>query len=63
MVYTVKGGGKTKKYIEITREHIDGYEIRITSVGENYKLDTFDFMPKSLFETCIRTGYLEHTGI
>lgn len=62
MVYAVKGSGKTKTYIKITRERIDGYEIRITSEGENFRTDTEDFLPKSLFESCVRTGYLEDIG-
>ena len=61
MLYTVNGTGNTKKYLEVVRDAGEGYEVKITSVGENYTISTKEYLSKSLLDTCLRTGYLTTT--
>ena len=58
MYYTIRGDDPEKKFLEIVEEKPDGYEVKITSIGENYCMCMKDYMPRTLFNTCIRTGYL-----
>jgi hypothetical protein len=58
MLYTIRGSGATAKYLEVVRESAEGYEVEITNVGENYTTSTNEYLTRSLFEACIRTGYL-----
>ena len=58
MRYTVSDRGSIKKYLEIVREHEDGFEVEITQIGENYTKSTKDYVSRSLFDACIRTGYI-----
>ena len=56
--YTLKSIGKATDYLTIVRETEDGYAVRIVRDKDGYNEVTNDFISKSLFETCIRTGYL-----
>ena len=42
----------------IIKETEDGYVVRIVRDKDGYDDITTDFISKSLFESCIRTGYL-----
>jgi hypothetical protein len=59
--YKVKGNEGFDTFLEIVKEKDDGYDVRITCVYEDYKKETKEFINKRLFETCIRTGYLQKT--
>jgi hypothetical protein len=59
--YKVKGNEGFDTFLEIVKEKSDGYDVRITCVYEDYKKETEEFINKRLFETCIRTGYLQRT--
>ncbi|MCI5523305.1 MAG: hypothetical protein SO116_09320 [Treponema sp.] len=56
--YTLKSIGKSTDYMTIIRETEDGYAVRIVRDKDGYNEITNDFISKSLFESCIRTGYL-----
>ena len=56
--YTLKSIGKSSDYMTIIKETEDGYVVRIVRDKDGYDDVTTDFISKSLFESCIRTGYL-----
>ncbi len=56
--YTLKSIGKTTDYMEIVREVEDGYVVRIVRDRDGYDEVKTDYISKSLFDSCIRTGYL-----
>ena len=43
----------------IIREMEDGFEVKIVRDQGGYEEETTDFLSKSLFESCLRTGYIE----
>ena len=42
----------------IVKELEDGYVVRIVRDKDGYEDVTTDFISKSLFDSCIRTGYI-----
>ncbi|TFG59355.1 MAG: hypothetical protein E4H36_13960 [Spirochaetales bacterium] len=56
--YRVKSSEGIQAFLEIVREHPDGYDVIITNIYEDYKKETREFLTRQLFETCLRTGYL-----
>ena len=42
----------------IVRELDDGYVVRIVRDKDGYSDITTDYISKTLFESCVRTGYL-----
>ena len=56
--YTLKSIGKSADYMTIVREMDDGYVVRIVRDRDGYDEVTTDYISKSLFNSCIRTGYL-----
>ena len=56
--YTLKSIGNSSDYMTIIKETEDGYVVRIVRDKDGYDDITTDFISKSLFESCIRTGYL-----
>ena len=56
--YTLKSIGNSGDYMTIIKETEDGYVVRIVRDKDGYDDITTDFILKSLFESCIRTGYL-----
>ena len=56
--YTLKSIGKATDYMTIVREMDDGYVVRIVRDKDGYEDITNDYISKSLFESCVRTGYL-----
>jgi hypothetical protein len=56
--YTLKTIGKTRDYISVIRETEDGFVVRIVRDKDGYDEVTTDFISRSLFDSCIRTGYL-----
>ena len=56
--YKLKSIGKSSDYMTIIKETEDGYVVRIVRDKDGYDDVTTDFISKSLFESCIRTGYL-----
>ena len=56
--YTLKSIGNSSDYMTIIKETEDGFVVRIVRDKDGYDDITTDFISKSLFESCIRTGYL-----
>ena len=56
--YTLKSIGNSSDYMTIIKETEDGFVVRIVRDRDGYDDITTDFISKSLFESCIRTGYL-----
>jgi hypothetical protein len=56
--YAIKGAAGSFSTLELVREAEDGFSVRIIRNYEDYQDVREDFLSKSLFETCIRTGYL-----
>lgn len=59
--YRIKGAGE--QYLKVTRETQAGYSVVITKVESGWKEEKNEFMPRSLFETCLRTDYLIPTTL
>ncbi len=57
--YTLKSIGKSAAYMTIVREMDDGYVIRIVRDKDGYDDITTDYISKALFDSCIRTGYIQ----
>ena len=55
--YTLKSIGNSSDYMTIVKETEDGYVVKIVD-KDGYDEVTTDFISKSLFDSCIRTGYL-----
>ncbi len=45
-------------YLTIERETDEGFVVRITREYDGYKKVVTDFIEKTFFESCVRTGYL-----
>jgi len=56
--YTLKSIGKSTDYMVILSEKEDGYIVRIVRDRDGYDEVQTDFISKTLFDSCIRTGYL-----
>lgn len=56
--YILKSIGKSTDYMVIDREIDDGYVVRIVRDKDGYEDVTIDYITKTLFESCVRTGYL-----
>ncbi len=56
--YTLKTIGKSSDYMTIVREMDDGYVVRIVRDRDGYSDITTDYISKTLFESCVRTGYI-----
>ncbi len=54
--YRIKGAGE--QYLKVVRETSEGVSVVITRIDSGWKEEMKDFMPRSLFETCLRTDYL-----
>jgi len=55
--YTLKSSN-TSDYMTILREMEDGFVVKIVRDRDGYEDITTDFLSKSLFESCLRTGYI-----
>ena len=56
--YTLNSSGKASDYMTVLRAVDDGYVVRIVRDQDGYNEVKTDYISKSLFESCIRTGYL-----
>lgn len=56
--YRLKSSNPTD-YMTILREMEDGYVVKIVRDRDGYEEETTDFLSKGLFESCLRTGYIE----
>ncbi|HBB13418.1 MAG: hypothetical protein II103_01475 [Treponema sp.] len=56
--YTLRSINNSNDYMTIVRELDDGYVVRIVRDKDGYSDVTTDYISKTLFESCVRTGYL-----
>ena len=56
--YTLKSIGSANDYMTIERELDDGFVVRIVRDRDGYDEVTTDFISKTLFDSCVRTGYI-----
>jgi len=56
--YKVKSNPGNETYMNILAETEDQLFIHIVTFKEGYEVEKKDTMPRKLFDTCIRTGYL-----
>jgi len=57
--YRIKGAGE--QYLKVTKETKNGFSVVITKMESGWKEEKKEFMPRTLFETCLRTDYLTPT--
>ncbi len=56
--YSIKGTAGRKDVLEVLRESKEGYQVKIIRDRSGWMEEKKEFMPKELFETCLRTEYL-----
>ncbi len=56
--YSIKGTGK-RDVLEVLRENKDGYQVKIIRDRSGWMEEKKEFMPRELFDTCLRTEYLK----
>ncbi len=56
--YSLKSLGNKNDYVTIVREMEDGYVVRIVRDQDGYNDIQTDYISKTLFESCVRTGYI-----
>ncbi len=54
--------GAREEYLKVTKETDGGYSVLITRTEAGYKEEQSEFLPRALFETCLRTRYLVPSG-
>lgn len=57
--YTLKSLNGASDYLNVVREMDDGYVVRIVRDKDGYEDVTTDFISKALFDSCVRTGYIQ----
>ncbi len=57
--YALKSIGNQNDYMTVSKEMDDGYVVRIVRDKDGYTDVKTTFISKALFESCIRTGYIE----
>ncbi|OQY31288.1 MAG: hypothetical protein B6241_14450 [Spirochaetaceae bacterium 4572_59] len=56
--YRIKGTKDRSEILEVLRENTDGYQVKITRDRSGWLEEKKEFMPRELFESCLRTSYL-----
>lgn len=56
--YLIKSTQGQQSYCSIINETEEGYTIKICRDIDGYRKISEDFIEKSLFELCLRTGYI-----
>lgn len=57
--YRIKSSPGTHAFLEVVAEVPGGYSVTVTRFYDGYETNEEEFMSSELFETCIRTAYLE----
>ncbi|CEM62827.1 hypothetical protein DWQ65_01950 [Treponema phagedenis] len=57
-LYSIKSNPGEISYFSILNENESGYFVRICHDKEGYEKVREEFMEKSLFDLCLRTGYI-----
>jgi len=56
--YCIKSQPGNTGYMDILAETEDGFRIRMTRIVDGYEKIQEEFLERSLFETCLATGYI-----
>ena len=56
--YCIKSREGKLEYFDIISEDDDGYRVKITRLNDGYEKIIEEFMPRSLFDMCVQTGYI-----
>lgn len=56
--FAIKSEGPDPSLLELIKETEGGYFVRIVHRHEDWDDVKEDFLPRELFDTCIRTGYI-----
>jgi len=56
--YYIKSQPGNTGYLDILAELEDGFKIRMTRIVDGYEKILEEFLERSLFETCLATGYI-----
>jgi hypothetical protein len=56
--FTIKSEGSDPSLLELIQEIEGGYYVRIVHRHEDWDDVKEDFLPRDLFDTCLRTGYI-----
>ena len=57
--YSIKGNTEQREILEILRESKEGYQVKIIRDRSGWMEERKEFMPRELFETCLRTNFLK----
>ena len=57
--FSIKSGTPDTSLLELIKETEGGYLVRIVHRHVDWDDVKEDFLPRELFDTCLRTGYLE----
>ena len=57
-LYRVKSHKGVDKFIDILNEDPNGFNVKISSTNGSCTREQVEFISRDLFETCLRTGYL-----
>jgi hypothetical protein len=56
--YKIKSEGQDPSLLELINETEGGFFVRIVHRHEDWDDVQEDFLPRELFDTCLRTGYI-----
>ncbi len=56
--FTIKSEGSEPSLLELIDETEGGFFVRIVHRHEDWDDVKEDFLPRELFDTCLRTGYI-----
>ena len=57
--FTIKSEGSDPSLLELIKETEGGYLVRIVHRHDDWDDVKEDFLPSDLFDTCLRTGYIQ----
>ena len=57
--FTIKSADSAPSMLELMDEIENGYYVRITRTRDGWEDVKDEFLSRDLFDTCLRTGYLQ----
>jgi hypothetical protein len=59
--YCIKCEPGRVEFLDVLRESESGYQVRVVRVKDGWEKVVEQLMPKALFDTCLKTGYIYET--
>jgi len=56
--YCIKSRAGKIEFFDIKSENDEGYNIRLTRINDGDEKIIEEFMPRSLFDMCVQSGYI-----